>query len=145
MKKLIKVLVCLIILISIFSFAFIPRTYALDSMMRSADEFLTYGEDNAVDQAALAETSKNLYYPFLAVAIVLAVIVGAYLGIKIMVATVEEKAKIKQMLMPYVVGVVVIFSVFFIWKTVVHIGTSAVGEGRYNPSTADHTGPIGGD
>ena len=139
MKKSVKILFLLIICVITINLIFSVKVHATDGskqqgMFEAADEFLKHGLDNKVNEAALAEVSRNIYYPFLAVAIGIAVIVGAYLGIKIMVATVEEKAKVKEMLIPYIVGVFVIFSTFGIWSTVVKIGTSIVGEGTFNPA-----------
>ena len=63
-------------------------------------------------------------------------LVGAVLGIKIMVATVEEKAKIKELMVPYIVGCIVMFSAFTIWKIVVTIGNKSLEETAiYNMQT----------
>lgn len=63
---------------------------------------------------------------------IIAVLVGAVLGIKIMVATVEEKAKIKELMVPYIVGCIVMFSAFTIWKIVVTIGNQSLDESADN-------------
>ena len=52
---------------------------------------------------------------------VVAVIIGLVIGIKFMVSSVEEKAKIKELLLPYVVGCGVVFGAFGIWSLVVNI------------------------
>ena len=44
------------------------------------------------------------------------VIIGAILGIKFMIGSVEEKAELKEMMMPYILGCIVIFGAFGIWK-----------------------------
>ena len=60
----------------------------------------------------------------LTIGIAIAVIVGAILGIKIITAEVEEKAKLKEMIIPYILGCVIVFSAFSIWKTIVQIGSN---------------------
>lgn len=69
---------------------------------------------------------------FLVAGIIIAVLVGAVLGIKIMVASVEEQAKIKELMVPYIVGCIVIFSAFTIWKIVVTIGNQSLDESADN-------------
>ena len=123
MKKANIIIYLLIITIFIINFIIPTKIYACDSMISSADDFLTVGSNEAIDKDALNSVSSIIYNVTFAVAIGIALVIGTYLGIKIIVGTVEEKAKIKEMLVPYVVGVVVIFLAFTIWKLVVNIGT----------------------
>ena len=51
----------------------------------------------------------------------MAVISGIIIGIKYMLGSAEEKADIKGLLIPYIVGCVIIFGSFAIWKLVVTI------------------------
>ena len=44
------------------------------------------------------------------------------IGIQFIVASVDEKAKIKETLVPYIVGVFIIFSAFTVWKIAIGIG-----------------------
>ena len=53
--------------------------------------------------------------------IAVTVIVGGVLGIKFMLASAEDKAKVKESLVPYVVGCVVIYGAFGIWKLTIEI------------------------
>lgn len=66
-------------------------------------------------------TMDDLYNLFLMAGIVIAVIIGAFLGIKFMTEGVEGKAKIKEALIPFCIGCVVIFGGFGIWKVAMHI------------------------
>ena len=43
------------------------------------------------------------------------------IGIQFMMALVEEKAKIKEALMPYFVGCMVVFGAFGLWKLAITI------------------------
>ena len=55
------------------------------------------------------------------IGIAVMLIVGTIIGIKFMIASAEEKAKVKEALIPYVVGCAVILGAFTIWEVVVII------------------------
>lgn len=121
-KKIICISVLIMILLSI-SVNF-TKTYAadtVDSVMEGAKGFLDKGEDVVIEGTKLQETSNFIYNLLLAVAIVVAVIVGMILGIQFMMAGIDEKAKLKETLLPYAVGCVVVFGAFGIWKLAVTI------------------------
>lgn len=73
----------------------------------------------------MKEGSDLLFNSLLTIGTVAAVIVGAVLGIQFMVGSVEQKAKIKDSLIPYVAGCIVIFGAFGIWKLVITILNNA--------------------
>ena len=72
----------------------------------------------------MQDVSGLVYNILLAVAIVLAVIIGAMLGIKFMVGGADEKAMIKETLAPYIIGCIVVFGAFTIWTMAINIGNS---------------------
>ena len=93
-----------------------------------ADEFIQAGvNDNhtTIDDSALEEMSDSIYNLLLIIAIVVAVIVGLVIGIQFMTGSVAQKAKIKETLIPYIAGCIVIFGAFGIWKLVVEILSQA--------------------
>lgn len=49
-------------------------------------------------------------------------LVGTIIGIQFMVASAEDKAKVKEALIPYVIGCAVIFGAFTIWSIAVNLG-----------------------
>ena len=57
----------------------------------------------------------------LGIGVILSVLMGAIIGIKIMWGSIEQQTKAKEALMPYVIGCVVIFGAFGIWKLAVTI------------------------
>ena len=75
--------------------------------------------DLTVDTEKLRETSSVIYRLLFTIGVIIAVAIGGYLGIKFIVASVEEKAQVKEMLIPYVIGCIVIFGAFTIWRLVV--------------------------
>ena len=92
---------------------------SLDDMMDDADTFIEEGSPTYGD--GLADVSNTIYNILLTVGVTTAVVTGAMLGIKLMLSSVEEKVQAKKLLVPYVVGCVVIFGGFGIWKLVVTI------------------------
>ena len=63
----------------------------------------------------------TIYNILLTIGIALTVIIGGILGIKFMMASAEDKAKIKEAMIPYVVGCIVIYGAFFIWQITVSL------------------------
>lgn len=74
-----------------------------------------------LDKDELKQTSDFIFNLLLAFAMIAAVVVGLILGIQFMISSVEEKAKVKEALVPYVVSCVVIFGAFGIWQLAVTI------------------------
>jgi hypothetical protein len=97
-------------------------THTAGEVISGADNFLTKGESNAskvISDTDLKALSDTIYNILLVVGIVVAVIIGAVLGIKFMMEGAEGKAEVQNALVPYVIGCIVIFGAFTIWKIVV--------------------------
>ena len=80
-----------------------------------------------VDGGIFREATNIIYNVFLTVGIVLAVIIAAVLGIQFMVGSVDEKAKVKESLLPFVIGCVIVFGAFGIWSIIINIGNNITG------------------
>lgn len=95
----------------------------IDDMMGDANSFVQSAKDDVgqVNDSALQNFSSTFYNIFLTAGTAIAVIAGLIIGIKYMLGSVEEKADIKTMLVPYVVGCIVVFGSFGIWKLVIEI------------------------
>ena len=92
---------------------------SLEDMMNDGDAFISSSNNaNIIKQDELQSTISVMYNIFLEVGVALAVIIGLLLGIKFMIGSTEEKAEIKKLLLPYVVGCLVVFGAFGIWKFV---------------------------
>ena len=119
--------ICIFFMIIIATFCFVmfihKKTYAesIDDTFIGADDFVEVGKDTEINKQQLQTTSGYIYNALLAIAISFTVIVGIILGIKFMMADAENKASIKESLMPYVISCSVIFGAFTIWKLVVNI------------------------
>lgn len=127
MKKSIlnKILMIVLIIFCIFSLA-TPKVYAdsLGDIFTKADEFVKKGQTSSattISETSMKNMSDILYNTLLVIAIVIAVIVGMVVGIQYMTGGIAEKVKVKETMIAYVAGCIVIFGAFAIWKIVVTI------------------------
>lgn len=99
-------------------------THSAGEIIDEAGSFINIGESNAndkIDPDNLKDMSDTLYNILLVVGIIVALIVGVILGIKFILGSLEEKAEIKTMIIPYIIGCVVVFGAFTIWQIVVNL------------------------
>ena len=95
------------------------RNQTIDQVMGGAENFISGANtENTISQSSLKNTIDLIYNILLALGIIVAVVAGAILGVQFMVASADGKAELKERLIPYVVGCVVIFGAFGIWKIV---------------------------
>lgn len=91
-----------------------------DEIINEAESFLNQGKTNpTISGEHLKNASSTLYNLLLSIGIFLAVAIGMYLGVKFMMSSAEDKAKVKEALIPYIAGCVVIFTGFAIWRIVI--------------------------
>lgn len=99
------------------------------SIFDKADEFVNKGKPTKsektdddtinIDEGKLKKNLAQIFNILSTIGVILSVVVGGILGIKFMMASAEDKAQIKEMMVPYIVGCAVIFGAFAIWKFVV--------------------------
>lgn len=95
---------------------------SLEDVTKDADDFINSAElPSGSFTESLQNFSKTMYNIFLTIGIFVAVIVGGIIGLKLMTSSAEGKAEAKAYLIPYVIGCVVVFGGFGIWKLVVNI------------------------
>ena len=115
-----KVLLVLFIL----SMMLVMQTaYAVDDIIEAGGSFINRGEEQqqAIQDSQIKTVSDQIYNILLAIGTVIAVIIGAILGIQFMVGSMDDKAKVKESLIPFVIGCVIIFGAFGIWKLIATI------------------------
>ena len=78
-------------------------------------------EQKDVSDAEVVEVITTLYYTLMALGSIVSVAYGGVMGIKFMAASAEDKAKVKESMIPFVIGMAVIFGSFLIWKIVVGV------------------------
>lgn len=129
-KKLIfKILVIIFTVLSIFTiYTHSVQASSLSDAIGGADDFIQSGikdKSPAISEDNLQGMSNMLYNTLLVIATIIAVIVGLVIAIQFMTGSVGERAKIKETLIPYIAGCIVIFGAFGIWKLVVNILSQA--------------------
>ena len=99
------------------------KTEGMTNIFSDARKFINRGRNsqNDFDIASFKINIDTIYNILLTIGIALTVIIGGILGIKFMTASAEDKAKIKEAMIPYVIGCIVIYGAFFIWKTVIMV------------------------
>ena len=80
---------------------------------------------NGANSEELKQKTGNVLGIVQVIGSVVSVIILMAIGIKYMLGSVEEKANIKNSLIAYIAGCVVVFGAFTIWKIVVTILQSA--------------------
>lgn len=141
MRKIYKIVLIILIAQIIFGIYNVSQAAGTwTDIFTQGDDFLKEGQDQ-VEQGSITvdgsggaavtiglpsdieiwDVMNSIYSIIFPLGVVTTVIVGGVLGIKFMMASVEDKAKIKESLIPYVVGCVVIYGAFGIWKLAIEI------------------------
>ena len=127
-NKVLKVMIKIILLMLIIQTIYTSKTEALslDGIFKAGDNFINEGKtesqkNEAINYEEFRLTTNNIGSVLTTLGIVLAVIIGGILGIQIMWGSIEQQVKANEMIMPYVVGCIVIFGAFGIWKLAVTI------------------------
>lgn len=125
MKKYKKLLINIMVIFIILFNLFIPNAYAgpLQDIMNRAEVFVNNGENggNVINNDALKEGSNTLYNVLLVIGIAVAFIWGIVLGIQFVTGSLGEKADVKKNLIVYVIGCIIIFGAFGIWRLLLQL------------------------
>lgn len=122
-KKIIMILSIFVLLLGLF----INPTYAIDEILEQGKSFIENGETQVqtegepIKDDALKDVSNTIYNILLGIAIFIAVGYAMVLGIYYMMGSIADQAKIKEGLLPFVIGCIVVFGAFGIWKIVANI------------------------
>ena len=124
-KQISHTIIKILLIIIIINFAFIPTSEASfwGDIFQQGDDFIADGKSQGavLDGDKMKKEIDHIYNILLALGVGLSVLVGAVLGIKYMFGSIEEQAKVKETLFPYIIGCIVVFSAFAIWKLAIEI------------------------
>lgn len=128
MKKSIKIIILMLIVIFIV-FLFNSSTKAA-GILSDAKSFLEQGEnqnDSGLSNVATTNTKfEELAGFFWGIGVGVALLTTATIGIKFLMASTEERADIKRAMIPYAIGLVVIFGALTIWKILIQLFESGL-------------------
>lgn len=119
--------VCLITLLILCNLSVYSTTCkadgSLDDVMNNGNSFLNAGSESStmIDQNDLKSLSNFISGVLLTIAIGITVITGAIMGLNFITQSIEEKAKVKESMVPWVIGIIVSFGAFTIWEVAVNL------------------------
>lgn len=119
--------ICLITLLILCSLSLYSTTCmadgSLDDVMNNGNSFLNAGSESntMIDQNDLKSLSNFISGVLLTIAIGVTVITGAIMGLNFITQSIEEKAKVKESMIPWVIGIIVSFGAFTIWEVAVNL------------------------
>lgn len=119
--KILLIFSMLFILLSTINIEQVVAKTAGERVIEGADGFENAGNsgDAPTDEAEMKKSFQSMFSLIYVLGMIIDIIVGAILGIQFMLASVEEKAEIKQSLIPFLVGSIVIFGSIGIWRAFV--------------------------
>lgn len=121
-------IIIMIILTIITIFSINNKVYAdttVSTIFSGGRQFIKQGKSKAnVDTTAIAKDIGGIGQVFLIIGIGTAVGVGMYLGFKYITSGADEKAKIKERLIFYVIAIVLLVAAVGVTKVIVSIGDS---------------------
>ncbi len=118
-KKVIVIFVIFMLLIFCIN---VTTTYAssLGDVISGGKSFIDSSSGNVeIDTSKLQDTSNSVYNILLMISFIVVAVVGIILGMKYMMAGVDEKADVKKSLVIFLIGCIVVYGSFGIWKVIV--------------------------
>ena len=100
---------------------------ALGTVIDSGNDFLNQGSSGGSAAAVtpseenIKKISNTVSNVLLAIAVAVTLISAVVMGINFVVQSVEEKAKIKESMVPWIIGIFISFGAFGIWKMTMSI------------------------
>ncbi len=92
--------------------------------VEGADAFIDAADGSPLKDNSLKDASDTLASTLMIFGVVASMVVITALGIKFMTGSVEEKAKVKETLIPFTIGCIIIFGGYTIWNIVLQITQS---------------------
>lgn len=114
---------CLLFLVVLNNNIFATSDYSVNKIIDDGISFVKAGNNvtDTIDTQALHDTSSFIFRILFLVGFSVAVAVGIILGIQFMTASAEDKAKVKEALIGFTVGCLVLFGAYGIWTVVIKI------------------------
>lgn len=117
-------IILITILFVLILFAIQSKSIAapLGDVIGGGGNFTNAANKTVIDNDKLKPVSDTIYNVLLSIGIVAAVLIASVLGIQFMMADIEGQAKVKESLIPFVVGCIIIFGAFGIWRMFATMG-----------------------
>lgn len=118
------IIVTLISIILIFKLPIYSKAFSVDSIFDAGKNFILAGSDSnatGIQDEELKDISDTVSSVLLTIALAVTFISIAVMGVNFAIQTVDEKAKIKESMIPWIIGIFVSFGAYGIWKLVMQI------------------------
>lgn len=120
-KKIRIILTILMSIVLIFELPIYSNAWSLDDLIKAGDSFLNIGGGDqtvtmTTNEEKLQNLSNSISGVLLTIAVAVSIISIAVMGINFAVQSVEDKAKIKESMVPWIIGIFVSFGAYGIWK-----------------------------
>lgn len=93
-----------------------------DEIISDGTDFLNTGkkhqENVLINGDNVHKASNMLFNVLFTIGVGASILIGMYIGIKFMLSSAEDKATLKESLLPYFAGVIIMFASFSIWKLI---------------------------
>lgn len=125
LKRITFLTISIMVMITIVFQSHSEAAFTLTDIKKGGDTFISKGQkasEDMFDSASEQSAIDQIYYVMLGIGIVLAFGVGIILGIQFITSGVAGQAKVKQKLIPYVLGIFIIFGGFGIWRIAINVG-----------------------
>lgn len=118
MKKAYKVLSVLMIVLMVAITC--TNVFAGDALTQMT------GKDSDVDTSQIGKIGNKIFVIITNVAMVLAIVILAILGVRYMMGSAEDKSEFKKSMIPYIVGAVCVFGAGAIGKMVINVTSNII-------------------
>lgn len=120
-----KKVILIIVLLMVVSFIIPNDSFALDAMLKQANDFVSTGQNNATKDGVKPDDIAKEFVPLgqLLSIIGMGVMIAAttFMGIRYLTASPEGQAKLKEQLIGLVVAGIVVFGAYHIWSLALDI------------------------
>lgn len=117
--KTFKIICIILVIINIL--ASTANAFTISDIVNKGKDFIKSGTGEKVREDRVSSLSSSILSILQFIAIVVAVAMIAILGIKYITGSVEMQADIKKTLVPYMMGALMAFGAFTIWKIVISV------------------------
>lgn len=128
MKKLYKVIISIIILTTVLMYGQSVKALSFGTIKNQGDAFIGKGSGNA---PISIDDAKNELLPvggiMVGIATAVFIVVGLIMGVKYMISGADEKAKLKEKLIWYVVAVIMAYGALGLYNLAVTIMQGVIG------------------
>lgn len=116
-KKVLLSFVIAILIISIPLYSKADNTF--DDILNAGNDFISQGQQSnaiGVDSSGMKPLSDFISNILLVIAVGVTLITAAMMAINFTIQSIEDKAKIKESMVPWIIGIFVTFGAYGIWR-----------------------------